>query len=126
MTVFARTINEQFVVVSCYKCAISFAIPQEMYENVHDKNPGYDSFYCPNGHSQVYQRKSYEERIAEAQREAAMMRDQRDSALAEKDRIARGNERLRKRIKVGVCPCCHRTFKQLASHMKNKHPDYAK
>lgn len=32
--------------------------------------------------------------------------------------------RLKKRIKHGVCPCCRRTFKQLAAHMKTKHPTF--
>jgi hypothetical protein len=34
-------------------------------------------------------------------------------------------KKLRERARAGVCPCCHRTFKQLAAHMANKHPDYA-
>lgn len=34
-------------------------------------------------------------------------------------------DRLKKRIKNGVCPCCHRTVSQLARHMKTKHPDFA-
>ena len=34
--------------------------------------------------------------------------------------------KLQKRIAKGVCPCCNRTFKQLARHMKTKHPDYIK
>lgn len=25
---------------------------------------------------------------------------------------------------AGMCPCCRRTFKQLAEHMKSKHPDF--
>jgi hypothetical protein len=25
---------------------------------------------------------------------------------------------------LGVCPCCNRTFQQLARHMKAKHPGY--
>ena len=33
---------------------------------------------------------------------------------------------LEKRIGVGSCPCCKRNFKQLARHMKSKHPSYGK
>lgn len=33
-------------------------------------------------------------------------------------------ERAATRAKNGTCPCCTRTFKQLAAHMKNKHPEY--
>lgn len=28
------------------------------------------------------------------------------------------------RVGAGVCPCCKRTFQQLARHMKCKHPKY--
>ena len=31
---------------------------------------------------------------------------------------------VKARVAHGVCPCCNRTFKQLARHMKTKHPDY--
>ena len=34
------------------------------------------------------------------------------------------NTKLKKRIGHGVCPCCKRTFKQLAEHMKSQHPEY--
>lgn len=32
--------------------------------------------------------------------------------------------KTKKRVSNGVCPCCNRTFKQLARHMENKHPEY--
>lgn len=44
-----------------------------------------------------------------------------ENALAAEQR---SKERLKRRVKNGVCPCCHRTVKQLAAHMKTKHPDY--
>jgi hypothetical protein len=27
-------------------------------------------------------------------------------------------------VAAGVCPCCKRTVKQLAAHMKEKHPEF--
>jgi hypothetical protein len=32
--------------------------------------------------------------------------------------------RITKRAKAGVCPCCNRTFKQLAAHMASQHPTF--
>lgn len=32
--------------------------------------------------------------------------------------------RLKNRAAHGVCPCCNRTFQQLARHMSAKHPDF--
>lgn len=63
-------------------------------------------------------------------REAAERRVQatRDLLYAEERSHAatRGHlTRTKKRGGHGVCPCCNRTFQQLARHMKSKHPDYA-
>lgn len=33
--------------------------------------------------------------------------------------------KLKLRAANGVCPCCNRTFKQLAAHMSSQHPKYA-
>lgn len=32
--------------------------------------------------------------------------------------------RLKKRVAAGVCPCCRRTFQNLARHMATEHPSY--
>lgn len=34
--------------------------------------------------------------------------------------------KTKNRIGKGVCPCCNRTFVELARHIATKHPDYAK
>lgn len=63
------------------------------------------------------------EETEKAGRRAAEDRAAAANAAANKERKA--TARLRKRIKNGVCPCCHRTVSQLARHMKTKHPDFA-
>ena len=54
-------------------------------------------------------------------------RDQLKQQLAYKDDeiAAKGKQltRLQKRIHAGVCPCCNRTFTNVARHMKTKHPN---
>jgi hypothetical protein len=32
---------------------------------------------------------------------------------------------VQKRVGNGVCPCCNRTFEDLARHMKVKHREYS-
>ncbi len=34
--------------------------------------------------------------------------------------------KLKNRIKHGVCPCCKRTFQNIAKHIATKHPGYGK
>jgi Zn-finger protein len=101
------------------------------------------TFYCPNGHNchfphgpteaeklekelakERQQRQRAEQRVAEWADEARAARDQ---AKAERNR-ANGYKghatRLSKRAKAGVCPCCNRTFQQLARHMATRHPTF--
>lgn len=61
------------------------------------------------------------------------LREQRDRATKEAEHFRKSRDgikgaltKVKKRVRHGVCPCCQRTFKQLAAHMAAKHPDYAK
>lgn len=50
---------------------------------------------------------------------------QRAKGLERSNAALRGvNTRTKNRIKNGVCPCCKRSFVDLAAHMKTKHPAY--
>jgi hypothetical protein len=94
------------------------------------------NFYCVHGHSGHWpQGESAEDKL---RRE----RDQLKQRIAYKDDMIREAEaraekerhrangykghatRITKRAKAGVCPCCNRTFKQLAQHMARQHPTF--
>lgn len=116
------------------ECGVTFAMDANLYAQRLDDGR---AFYCPNGHAQHFS----ESREAELRRTRA----QRDQAIKARD-LAQANERAeraranheqkcrkaarttlrkaRERIAAGVCPCCTRTFQQLARHMKSKHPHY--
>jgi len=47
-----------------------------------------------------------------------------EAVSRENDKLNRAITRHKKRAAAGTCPCCQRTFKQLAAHMKAKHPEY--
>lgn len=101
------------------------------------------TFYCIHGHQSHYpegpseedkvrrERDRLAQQIAHRDDEIKMWRatadDQRAQAVRERNR-ANGYKghatRITKRVKAGVCPCCNRTFKQLAAHMANKHPTF--
>src|ERR1043165_8136207 len=119
-------IVQQFRSQQCITCGVTFALTSE-FDN--ELRKSHQQFFCPNGHRQFYGGKSE----AEIEREKAnRLRQQLDQAEAHKRDLekqisaAKGQAtKLRKRIGAGVCPCCHRTVKQLAAHMANKHPDFA-
>jgi hypothetical protein len=119
--------------ISCYKCGVVFGIPANLNAELLNNH---ESFWCPNGHSQHYLGKTE----AQKQRERAEMAEQRaeraeasrraawDQAEAaeRRRRAAKGQlTKVKNRVANGVCPCCNRSFADLAAHMSTKHPDYA-
>jgi hypothetical protein len=100
------------------------------------------SFYCPNGHGQHYLGKTEAQKLTEKLEEERRLRQRAeqnvamwaDDAREAKDRADKERHRanaykghatrITKRAKAGVCPCCNRTFKALAAHMANKHPQF--
>lgn len=114
------------ITTSCW-CGIALAIPRSLYNEANDSGK---SIYCPIGHTFVFGG-TFKEQL-EQERQARQRAERRAQAnrdlLAAEERshaATRGHlTRHRKRAEAGVCPCCNRTFQQLARHMKNKHPDF--
>lgn len=117
---------------SCCVCGIIFAVPAEfLAERRKNKN---ENLYCPNGHTlsfreseadrlkrQLEAEKSARER---AEREAQDERQRAKRLDTKAKKLAATIKRNEKRVGNGVCPCCNRTFQQLARHMATKHPHY--
>jgi phage/plasmid primase-like uncharacterized protein len=73
-------------------------------------------------------RRELSESKTNAAREKAAHDQTREALKTSEEECQREKEkaaRVKKRIAHGVCPCCHRTFRALARHMKTKHPEYA-
>jgi DNA repair exonuclease SbcCD ATPase subunit len=61
------------------------------------------------------------QRLEELRRVA--LKDAEHSAI-ERRKTQTRMRNLKARIKNGICPCCKRSFVQLARHMATKHPEY--
>lgn len=126
--------------VDCPVCGILYAVPAALVRSAKkwrmDRSDGRGwSLCCPIGHVWGWTGPNAEQRLRqqldeERDRRAriAAERDQLKAAerhqRAAKSRALTANRKLKQRIGAGVCPCCHRTFKQLARHMAGQHPDY--
>lgn len=104
--------------LTCCNCGIVYAMPEQMIARL--KREG-GSFYCPNGHGQHF-----------TEPETDRLRRLLDEANRSKTQLAgdyatlqREHMRLQRRITAGVCPCCNRTFQNLARHMAAKHSQKA-
>lgn len=119
----------RFTVLDCATCAQVFAITDELHaRRLWDRA----NFWCPLGHANVYcggEKERLEGEVQELERRVTRLNaevDQERARAATATRSANATRgemtKLRKRIANGVCPACHRTFSQLARHMKSKHP----
>jgi hypothetical protein len=131
--------KHKLVTETCARCGVLFAMEEAFQkERLADKA----NFCCPEGHLQSYQGKSEAAKLREqleeerrkrqraeqaVAREADWRREAEDRAKHERHR-ANGYKghatRITKRAKAGVCPCCNRTFQQLARHMATQHPTF--
>lgn len=118
----------QWQVVRCCKCSATFAVTDDFYRVAMERCEQF-LFYCPNGHEQHYVRGQSE--IDKVRQERDRLKQQiaakNDEIAHERRRVAaaRGQvSRLTRRLKAGLCPCCNRSFQNLARHMSTKHPDF--
>lgn len=133
MSIRGNVITEttEFFVEECGNCGIPFAFTTRYKnERLGDKR----QFFCPNGHSQSYLGKSWQQQITalEAEKTALQSRvnsERERAAAAEraKERAKKEAERMEKRAAAGLCPYCNRSFAaaRLQRHIHTKHPEKA-
>lgn len=116
----------EFVITCCNDaCGISFAVPAWWHRG---KKKNHSWFFCPNGHRQHFIDESDEERMRRERDIARQQLARVEQEVAEVrkawDKTEREAKRLRKRVAVGICPCCNRSVSQMEHHMKTKHPEF--
>lgn len=106
-------------------CGQVVAMPEEWIEA---RKRSREVFHCPNcGDTRVFTEKTREQQAREAaERRAAEAELEASEARTKATETSRRYNRMRNRIRNGVCPCCNRTFDNLARHMATKHPSFGK
>lgn len=130
------TYTTELYLETCYSCGVPFGISEELHQSL--KKSG-NTFYCPNGHGQIYTaKKNAEERLKEVEAQLAQEREagewyqevyrQAKNELKHTRSSLRATKaahtRTKNRIAKGICPCCNRQFLNLHRHMQTQHPDY--
>lgn len=125
------TLLVTIVPIDCCNCGVVFGLTEGHRQQLRHSG---EFFHCPNGHRQHFtetdaDRLRKQLATAERQRDAAQANavHARDQAEAT-ERVLRATKgqvtKLKKRVANGVCPCCNRTFVNLARHMSGQHPDF--
>lgn len=110
-------------VVECW-CGIRHAIPAELDRQAHHNGTG---VHCPLGHTWVYKQTKadrLERELAEERRRRQAARDLLDAEQRSHSATRGHLTRSKKRAAAGVCPCCNRTFQNVARHVSTKHPEF--
>ena len=118
-------------ILDCPTCGVIFAITAEYEARRRQDGRG---FRCPNDHSMSYGQSEADKerdraanlarRLEWAEGREVHLRDQLQATEYQR-RAAKGQlTKAKKRIAAGVCPCCNRTFQNLANHMAGQHPAY--
>lgn len=119
-----------FDLFNCTECGAHIALTANHERSLRESH---QTFYCPNGHPQYFPGKTDAEKLRDALHSADIEKSRLAKAAREAELLAndaalrqavaeRETARLKKRTRAGICPCCNRTFIQLARHMKSKHP----
>lgn len=127
--------GQVFHMHSCAACKTLHAFSDPIYRAMMER-VGEMAVHCPNGHQWVFakgetdldkmrrERDRLAQAIAQRDDEITRQRDLRKhaerSAIAYKGKVTR----LKNRASVGLCPCCNRSFQDLARHMAGKHPEF--
>ena len=105
-------------------CGLPFALPKTLYKQCKDNGT---AFYCPLGHHIVFRESTADEERRRAER-AEQRLAQRDDEIRNLEKTSHAQKgqitKLKKRAAHGTCPCCKRTFVNMARHMRSKHPDF--
>lgn len=121
---YALPVTVQMTDMTCVECGIQYAVPETWRA---EKQRNGERGHCPNGHGWRYS-ETDTDRLRKALSDEKQRHINTLARLNEteaKERNAQSAIKLMKnRAGAGVCPCCKRTVKQMAQHIKTKHPDY--
>ena len=106
---------------TCATCALPIALTERQLKSFRESG---GNMYCVLGHQSHFgQTESARLRneLVGSQDKVAHLETQLRNSQGLLDAETKKRQRLMKRVENGVCPHCHRTFQQLARHMKDKH-----
>ena len=116
----------------CNECHIIYGVPMEF---IKWRREDHKTFWCPNGHARHFPQENEAEALRtklraenlareSAERRAREAEQSNQLAIEAKLKLERAVKRAAKRTAAGVCPCCPRTFTNLARHIATKHPEF--
>lgn len=120
--------NINWVAYECWVCGVPFCISSTLRDAINRDN---GVLFCPRGDrlglgesdlSKLQKEKESSERGLQAQVNKAT--HARLVAERERDKAKKEKLAVERRIAHGICPCCNKTFADIANHMVTEHKDF--
>lgn len=112
----------------CWVCGVPFGLSQAFKDSIQNHD---GAFYCPRGCKLGFGKSRLtvlaEEKAASERRLQAELNSANHARLVaekERDSAVRAKRKVERRIAHGVCPCCNKTFSDIANHMLTEHKDF--
>ena len=114
---------------TCPICGVNYAAPARFFSYRKNLPSGHNNagWYCPNGHSLIHAESAADKQRRRAERAEQLLAQKDDEIATAEKRVAAAKgqiTKLQKRASAGTCPCCNRTFQNLATHMKRQHTEF--
>lgn len=121
----------EWVAKTCPICGVSYCLDKVFDEYRRDgakeDNGSPKGWHCPNGHFLIYKESEATKLRRECnvlKQQTARLEDEKREALEKAKRAEAATKKLQKRTAAGTCPCCQRSFSNMAEHMKHQHPEF--
>lgn len=118
----------QLETIACWLCGCTFAMSADLKANMKSRK---ETLFCPKGCRLGLGEPEWKKKLERAleseeyyKRRAAKNRERAERIERQLSATRGVVTRIKKRVAHGVCPCCQRTFVNLARHMKAKHSGY--
>jgi flagellar biosynthesis/type III secretory pathway protein FliH len=127
------TIPTTLAKIDCGQCGGVYAITERHRSWCEEHGKCWTCPYCKTGwgfseteNDRLRKRLEREQALrASAEGQAQRAHQQAEAERARANGYKGAMTKAKKRVANGVCPCCQRTFQNLARHMETKHPDFA-
>jgi len=78
----------------------------------------------PVDHARLYKLRRAQRTIQSLESKVVQVERRAEGAQKRAASVNKQYKRIRDRVKNGVCPCCNRTFTNLADHMRTQHANF--
>lgn len=128
------TVYETLTKISCGECGGVYAIGERFRQECYQQGKSWTCPYCKCGwgysndsENEKLKRENQQlqSRVSRLVQSVEYQTKEAEHFRASRNAIKGVVTKIKRRVKHGVCPCCKRTFGDLARHMTTKHPQFA-